>query len=672
MENPEDIFNPFDLANGAAEKLSPPPDFSGPVKRRRITDPLCLLILICIWSLATLLGVWSLQKGNYNILVHPTDYKGRICGIDKDSFGEKLPPLWHVVDNLSNGVCVNECPSESNFEPSSRSDLVCKDDEDLFAMDGCISDGAISDDLDTLITCGGCMYAVGTSKIKHNCVVDSRDTVIEKINEIAEANNLETITEWKCSGMFPYILQFLKDLHTSFYVVVGAFLGSAGIGLLFLVLFILPSCIPVTVWASAVLVPAAFGGGGAFLWFLSSAYAKDESGVHSDSKALIVKILAIAAWSIAGIFLFSLVFLWKKINLSISITKAATRAIREVKLCILFPLIQTAFYAIFLGVMALWLIYLSTTGNFVEETDTMFGNDVTYTQQKFTGFVHYKFWFMILVFVWTSSFFLSFGRLTLTLCYADWYFTPEKDEGNSVSVIGWLFTTLTMHAGTAAFASMTMAPIIVVRAPFLMIQKCIRFSGMDNACVDAFICSCQCFFFVLERFLKFASKNFYVQTAIFGYSFCKSSHESYYLAGRNESNIIDAGPVGILCTFFTRILLTSVTCLASYFSLDFFYGEDLFSVLWVVALIGLMSWFTVGFFTEAVAMSVITLFQCFLADEEMLGEQGSYYVPSEIDEFLARLDESRGGQFAPRKGDDEDDDFTIDSAVRSQQVSYMS
>ncbi len=71
-------------------------------------------------------------------------------------------------------------------------------------------------------------------------------------------------------------------------------------------------------------------------------------------------------------------------------------------------------------------------------------------------------------------------------------------------------------------------------------------------------------------------------------------------------------------------------------------------------------------------MSVTTLFQCFLADEEMLGNQGSYYVPSEIDEFLARLDESRGAQFNSPKVDEDDDEYTIDSGVRSTQVSYLS
>ena len=200
--------------------------------------------------------------------------------------------------------------------------------------------------------------------------------------------------------------------------------------------------------------------------------------------------------------------------------------------------------------------------------------------------------------IWTSAFIVSFGRLALSLSFAEWYFTPEKDEGNSVSMLSSFSTTLTKHAGTVAYASLAMGPIVVARAPFLLLQKCIRYSGLDNVCIDALICSCQLFFFILERFFKFTSKNFFVQTAVFGYSFCKSSHESYYMIKRNGRNVSDAGPVGFLCTFFTRIFLCSVTCLGSYFILHRSYGDELFSVVSVTAMIGLISWFTVGFFME--------------------------------------------------------------------------
>ena len=212
----------------------------------------------------------------------------------------------------------------------------------------------------------------------------------------------------------------------------------------------------------------------------------------------------------------------------------------------------------------------------------------------------YRFWFLIFVLVWTSSFFLTFGRLALSLCYAKWYFTPEKDEGNSVSMLSCTLTTMVKHAGTVAFASLALGPIAVIRAPFSILQNCIKRSGMHNICIDAIICSCQCSFFVMERFLKFSSRNIFTQTAVFGYSFCKGSHESYYLMKRNAESVSDAGPVGFLCTFYTRIFLCSVICLGSYFALDMFYANDLFSIMSVIAMIGFISWFTVGFFTEYV------------------------------------------------------------------------
>ena len=67
-------------------------------------------------------------------------------------------------------------------------------------------------------------------------------------------------------------------------------------------------------------------------------------------------------------------------------------------------------------------------------------------------------------------------------------------------------------------------------------------------------------------------------------------------------------------------------------------------------------------------MSVITLFQCFLADEEMLGNQGSLYVPNEIDEFLARLDESRKAKLNVPVVVGGDDDSTVESGMHNESM----
>lgn len=481
---------------------------------------------------------------------------------------------------------------------------------------------------------------------------------------------LESLTEWTRFNLRSYLTRLFYDLHTGFYVLLGGLGGSALIGFLTLVLHLYPNYIAFTVWASAISVPLGFGGGGAFLWFLSSTYEEDQSGIHSEFGTFAPKILTYVMWSLAGIFLVSLVVLRQKITLSIALTKAGTRAIREIKMCVLFPILQFVLYTIFLGIMAVWFINFSTTGVFVEKTESVFGYDITYTVQKFSTVAQYKFWYLVFVLAWTSSFFITIGRLALSLCYARWYFTPEKDEGNSVSTWSCTLTTLVKHSGTAAFASLALGPIAVIRAPFSILQCCIRGSGMNNMCIDAIICSCQCSFFVMERFLKFSSRNIFTQTAVFGYSYCKSSHESYYLMKRNAESVSDAGPVGFLCTFYTRILLCSLTCLGSYFALDMFYADDLFSILSVTAVIGFISWFTVGFFTETVGMSVTTLFQCFLADEEMLGNEGSLYVPNEIDEFLTHLDASRKIQLGVPKeiGGKDEDNYTVDTGIQEDSM----
>ncbi len=394
-DNNEPNFSPFDLANGALDKISPPPDFDGPVtnRNRRVTDPLCLIVLLGIWGVATWMGIWTLSAGNYNTFVHQVDYKGRICGLsiieDETSGNVVLPSLLHIVDTLSNGVCVHECPTSSNLEPTTRTDLICKDDNDLLLMTSCLDNGSISNDPNTLITCGGCMYSMGTKQVKNQCLPQSANDVITKVNQVAEGKGLQPLAGWT-NFKDSYITIFMNDLQTGFPIVAGAFGGSALLGLLVLVLFLIPNVISFTIWITAVLVPFAFGGGGAFLWFLSSKYAKDTSGLHSDFDSLLMFIFAIVMWTLSGISVVTLIIMRQKISLSIALTKAGTRAIREVRLSFLFPVVQVIAYAIFVGIIAVWLVFFSTTGLFVEKNETVFGSDIIFTTQQFTTFAHYK------------------------------------------------------------------------------------------------------------------------------------------------------------------------------------------------------------------------------------------------------------------------------------------
>ena len=373
-------LSPFDYAMGGDQKFSPPPDFDGPVKNRRITDPLCFGVLLAAWGVATWIGIWANSNGSIDVLTSPVDYKGRLCGVDMDSNGVTLPSQWHFVDSLSNGICVDGCPSNANLNPSSLSDLICKEEEDLLGMASCTQNGVLSEDLDVLITCGGCMYSMGTLKIRNKCMPSSVDSVIDKVNTLAANQGLVPLEKWSSFEREPLIQRFIMDLRTSQTILMTSFGISAALGLLFLLLLRVPSCIGPIIWISAIFTPICLGGAGALVFLKNKNYGIDETGIHSEMKTLVLAIINYMLWVMAGVILLIIAFMSKEIILAISITKAASRAAREVKFSFLFPLLQLLGYAIFLAAMLIISTRVASAGIFVERIETVFDVDISYTE----------------------------------------------------------------------------------------------------------------------------------------------------------------------------------------------------------------------------------------------------------------------------------------------------
>jgi len=650
-------LTPFDVAMGGAKKISPPADFDGPVRSRRITDPLCLLFLFATWGVGTWIGAFNLQTGNYDVVVHPVDYRGRICGIDKDSDGKVLPKYWHPVDIFSNGVCVAECPTESNLVPTSKSDLICKDEYDLLAPDntpplglvGCSSNGVISDDPDALVACGGCMYRGGGVKnVSDYCIPSAVTPIIAKIVELAESKSMGasgnwtdfeySLEDWNSFEFATPIQRLVKDLRTVFPIFAGVGIGGTFLlGMLYIVAFLFPTCIAPAVWLSAGLIPAACGGGGALLFFLANDYKLDESGLHTDGEALFLNILAYTAWTLCGLVIIFLIRYARKINLGISMAKVASVGMRRVEMITVFAFVQFLLYAIVLGIFLLWFLMIAATEDFVWSQGKAFGNRLYFKEHNTANGNLYSFmlWFLIFALWWTTEFFTAIGKLTLSSSFAKWYYTPEKEGGHTVSVFGSLCCSLTKHAGTAAFGSLIIKMVQIVRFPIQVLQWCIKRSGLDNGCIDAIICSCQCCLFTIERFLKFTSKEAYIHTSMFGTSFCKSSHESFFLSGRNRDIVGECGSVGLWSIIFPKMLITLLVSIVSFVMMDTFYGDAMFSITNVTLIIAILAWYLSEIFMDVISVGCSTTLYCFLADEEIMGEEGSPFATKELDDFLA-------------------------------------
>jgi solute carrier family 44 (choline transporter-like protein), member 2/4/5 len=108
------------------------------------------------------------------------------------------------------------------------------------------------------------------------------------------------------------------------------------------------------------------------------------------------------------------------------------------------------------------------------------------------------------------------------------------------------------HLGTAAFGSLIIAVIRTIRSVLAYIQKHAKAS--KSKVVEYLICVLQCCTWCLEKCAKFVNKNAYIQTSIYGFSFCKSSRRAFFLILRN---IIRIAVVNAVADF---VLLLGKVC----------------------------------------------------------------------------------------------------------------
>ena len=106
----------------------------GPLKDRRCTDILCLLIFFCTLGFAGYVFVYALEEGDPQRVMAPYDSDGKFCGID-DGY-EDYPYLFYTDVNpvlwAPYSVCVKTCPMK---EDEGYPYFECKATENVSAND---------------------------------------------------------------------------------------------------------------------------------------------------------------------------------------------------------------------------------------------------------------------------------------------------------------------------------------------------------------------------------------------------------------------------------------------------------------------------------------------------------------------------------------------------------
>ena len=360
-----------------------PVDFGGPVKRRGFTDVFFLVLLLSTWAITSWIGVDSIRNVDFDTVRNPIDNNGRICGVDKDSEGNTLGGYWYPVDSQNNGICVDECPSEDSFSPTSRTDLICKDNQDILNMEGCNSNGILLDtNVNVMVTCGACMFKTKAIKFNRYCNPVSISPLMDTFNEAVIGSANEEIAQWRNFVFAFFIDKVVKDLIVAAKVVGGVgFGGSFVLGLVFVFFFMCPCAIGPLVWMSNLLSATVFSGIGALFLFLADEYEKDEGGKYTKTEALFVLVLAYASWIVGGRILLSTLCMRKEIGNFIGLAKVASVAIKDATFSPFLAIASSISYLIVICAFTLWLVAIAVSKESKEEAGSAFGFEMTYTKE---------------------------------------------------------------------------------------------------------------------------------------------------------------------------------------------------------------------------------------------------------------------------------------------------
>ena len=595
------------------------PDFGGPCKKRRCTDCLCLLLLGTCWFVMTYIGLACIPgagidnavcdeetKGNPYRLINGMDYKGQICGINKDV--KSKPKLYYLQSGQ--GVCVKKCPKSTDVESfictyNAQDDLDAITDDVAYVAEGYDQVGK-----------DRCSPVYATTDVINYCLsTDAIDLGAElAASALVDDGTTNTTLGYNDSPKEWYEKAY-GDLFTAKDYIFGFGIGGAIlVGFVYTFFLRIPGVLSLIIWGLLLAIAFFLALGGLLCYNTSKRWADDEERTKTQADGMLY--MAYALGALCALWLALLCCIRKRIMLAIGIVKEAARSIAAMPIIVVFPIVQITALVIFVLPWFIYCLYLASAGKMKVRDGGAAGD---YREFVYTDNQYYAGWYMVFIYYWTSEFIVAIGQLVVAMAVSTWYFTRDKSSIGNATVFSSMRRSFRYHAGTAAFGSLIIAIIKTIRAIVAYIQKKAKKTKTCKVLVQVVLCVIQCCLWCVEKCMKFINKNAYIQTAIFGHSFCKAARCAFFLILRNIVRIAALGLVSGFVLLLGKVIITTGATILCYLALDASgFADDELNYLWLpLVFTAFIAFYVAQMFNEVWGMAMSTILQCFVADEEI-------------------------------------------------------
>lgn len=221
-----------------------------------------------------------------------------------------------------------------------------------------------------------------------------------------------------------------------------------------------------------------------------------------------------------------------------------------------------------------------------------------------------------------------------------WYFSCTSDTDGSGSVLKGIKWVWRFHLGSLAMGAFLIALVQFIRIIFEYYKKQIEKANKENPAIKAILCCTSYLLDCLERFIKFITKNAYIQIALTGKSFCPAAWNGFFLVIQNAATFGTAGTIGFIMELLGVVFIAAANGLVIYALLHYVPAFQNLTKNWMgPVFIGLLEGFIIGvLFMGMFSFASDTVLQSYLLDETL--GRPAHQRPPWMQQFA---DDAKGG-----------------------------
>ena len=183
----------------------------------------------------------------------------------------------------------------------------------------------------------------------------------------------------------------------------------------------------------------------------------------------------------------------------------------------------------------------------------------------------------------------------------------------------------------------------MIRIIFEYYKDQIQKANKDNKIVKILLMVTSYLLDCLERFIKFISKNAYIQIAITGKNFCAAAWNAFLLILKNAVRFGTANSIGFIFNVLGVCFIAAVNGLVVYAMLHYIPAYEGLTQDWIApAVVGCLQGVLIGaMFMSVFSFASDTILQAFLVDEELGRPDGMR--PAIMNQFIEGVEDKQGG-----------------------------